>query len=145
MSGVTRAVRNNNPGNIRVSATQDWQGTMRPEDMSPEQAEEKDYVVFAAPSWGFRAIAKTLVSYKHHGFTSVRRIVTRWAPPVENNTAAYIEAVCDEAEFDADQFVDCQDAETAFKIIKAIARHEAGGWFWPDADLDEGLMRAGIN
>lgn len=82
-----RGVRNNNPGNIDRTNTI-WLG----EDRSAAAlASEKRFCVFETPQASFRALAKTLLTYQRkHGLRTVRDMISRWAPSVENNTEAYI-------------------------------------------------------
>ena len=86
----TRGTRNNNPLNLRHSADQ-WQGARK------EQT-DKSFVQFESMAYGYRAAWKTLDSYWKHfkrlrqPFT-VRAIISRWAPPSENNTDAYVTTV----------------------------------------------------
>lgn len=87
----TRGLRNNNPLNLRHSASR-WQG------MRPEQT-DKDFVQFRTMAWGYRAAWITLETYwKRFNKAGMRftphNILQRWAPPQENNTAAYLRTVC---------------------------------------------------
>ena len=89
-TSTPRGVRNNNPGNIdRISTP--WQG----EDRSAAAiAREQRFCVFLTPQAGFRALAKTLLTYQRkHGLRTVKEIIGRWAPPVENDTGAYVRQV----------------------------------------------------
>ena len=85
-----RGIRNNNPLNIRHSADR-WQGARL------EQT-DKAFVQFISMPHGYRAAWKILESYWKYfnnlpkGFC-VRNIITRWAPPTENDTDAYIRSV----------------------------------------------------
>jgi hypothetical protein len=52
-------------------------------------------------------LARTLITYQDkHGLRSIRQIISRWAPPVENNTNAYVRAVAADTGLDADQPLD---------------------------------------
>ena len=86
----TRGIRNNNPLNIRHSASQ-WQGTRTPQT-------DPAFVQFETMAYGYRAAWKTLETYWHHFHQhqqpyNVRNIISRWAPPSENDTQAYIATV----------------------------------------------------
>ena len=87
---TTRGIRNNNPLNIRHSADQ-WQGVR-------EEQTDRSFVQFKSMAYGYRAAWKTLQSY-YNRFChqskpyTVRNIITRWAPPKENDTEAYIRTV----------------------------------------------------
>ena len=88
-----RGIRNNNPLNIRRSADK-WQG-QRPLSNSPEG--EKTFCQFYSMEYGWRAAFVILCRtyYGKYGLKTIRDIVTRWAPPKENNTEAYIRRVTD--------------------------------------------------
>jgi len=136
-----RAVRNSNPGNIEA-ATQ-WQGLMPRAQMTLAQANEHRFAVFSSPKWGFRALATILRNYeKLHGLRTAREIITRWAPPVENDTEAYIAHVCSKIGHGADEPLNLSDAGTLSKLCRAIAEHECGGWFFAEHDLNEGVRLA---
>lgn len=82
-----RGLKNNNPLNIKKNNTK-WEGLA-------EEQTDKSFFVFVAPEWGYRAALRTLQNYKRvHGLRTIREWVMRWAPPVENDTEAYIRCVC---------------------------------------------------
>lgn len=144
MSGDSvRAVRNNNPGNLDRGKSK-WQGLASHEEMTTEQRAEKRFCVFKDARWGFRAMAVLLINYQDkYNLHTVSGIVNRWAPPVENNTVAYVEHVCELTDFGAAEFLDLHRYSYLAPIVKAIAVHECGGWFFKDADLRAGLRMAG--
>lgn len=85
---MTRGIRNCNPLNIRRSSDH-WRGLRSTQD-------DPEFCQFVAPVWGVRAAFRILLSYqKRVGRPlTIREIITRWAPPSENNTASYVGAVC---------------------------------------------------
>ena len=86
---LPRGLRNNNPGNIRITKDK-WQGLR-------EKQEDKSFFQFTEMKWGYRALIRTLQNYrKRHGCQTVADFVHRWAPENENNTAGYISRVCSE-------------------------------------------------
>lgn len=141
-----RAVRNNNPGNI--NAGQPWQGLMPRGRMTPEQAAEPRFAVFESPEWGFRALCLVLLSYDRQ-FTAagkpftITTIISRWAPPAENNTPAYVAHVCALTAFSPNQNL-TPDLTTICALAKAISTHEVGTWAFQDADLTKGATLAGL-
>lgn len=138
-STAPRGVRNNNPGNIdRTSVA--WQG----EDRSAAAvARERRFCVFTTPEAGFRALAKTLLTYQRkHGLRTVKEIINRWAPPVENNTAAYIHRVADEVGVGGTEIISLTRPVTLFRLVRAIARHENGRLYWDDAVIERGVTEA---
>lgn len=89
---MTLGERNNNPLNIRKVPGVRWRGSLA-SDPSPQG--EGSFVRFESLEWGIRAAMKILRTYRDkHAATSIREIVSRWAPPAENNTDAYIATVC---------------------------------------------------
>ena len=86
---IPRGIRNNNPLNIRLTATR-WVG------MRAKQ-EDKGFCQFNSMAYGWRAAFMLLFSYYHkHGLKTVRDIISRWAPPSDgNDTEAYIKRVVD--------------------------------------------------
>lgn len=136
-AALPRGLRNFNPGNIRHG--QPWQG---------RAAEQPDpaFVTFESYAWGIRAMAKTLITYQDtYGLNTVRGIIGRWAPPTENDTAAYVAAVAAQVGVAADQPIDVQDYAVLRPLVEAIARHE-NGQVAPitPADFDYGLTLAGV-
>ena len=83
----TKAIgyRINNPLNIRYSTANNWQG---------QQGQQSGFCVFDTPENGIRAAMKILKSYRLKGVVTIADIISRWAPPTENNTQNYIDFVC---------------------------------------------------
>lgn len=134
-----RGVRSNNPGNIDRTKTV-WQG----EDRSAEALRrEPRFCVFETPQAGFRALAKTLLTYQNkHGLRTVRDMINRWAPPVENNTEAYIAQVAREVGVGSREIVSLSKQVPLQRMVTAIARHENGGLFWDEAVIEAGVRQA---
>ena len=85
-----RGLKNNNPLNIRHSKDQ-WQGASIPQT-------DKDFVQFKTMAYGYRAAWRTLHTYykrlrDRKKLFTVENIISRWAPPTENDTKAYIRSV----------------------------------------------------
>lgn len=117
---TTRGLRNKNPGNLERTPVV-WEGEIRP------GADER-FCEFESMVMGCRALIKTLVTYheKHHCM-SVRQIITRWAPPNENNTTAYMKHVGSAIGKDIDEMIPFDlDPTYYLAIAKVIARHENG-------------------
>ena len=87
---MTRGQRNNNPLNIRHSKDK-WQGAAMTQT-------DTDFVQFETMAYGYRAAWRVLESYWKHfhctkQYYNVKNIITRWAPPTENDTQTYIRTV----------------------------------------------------
>lgn len=136
-----RAVRNNNPGNIRQGI--EWQGLMPRAQMNPEQAAETAFCVFLSPQWGFRAMATIFHTYADkEKITTLRQAISRWAPRNENNTAAYVNMVCNRLCFGADTPFPFHDASHLASLLKAVSIEEVGSWAFSDADCLAGVETA---
>jgi hypothetical protein len=108
---MSRGLRNNNPGNIRLSRTL-WQGEVRP-------SRDKAY--------GYRALIKLLQNYRrNNGCRTVADFINRWAPPVENNTSGYISRVCREMQVPTSFVPDINDRATMCAFAAAISQVENG-------------------
>lgn len=129
-----RGIRNNNPGNIRKTQTA-WQG------LAPVQS-DPDFFIFETMAYGVRAAAVILLHYyRVHGLKTVRQIISRWAPPNENNTDAYISAVCGTMGVKPDDELDLdEDASELDPLCDAIFRHENGEDISPHDVLSGVLM-----
>lgn len=145
MSSQSRGIRNNNPGNIDRSPNNKWQGRMPRERMTVAQREEKRFEVFASPAWGIRAICVLLISYQdRHGINNVRGFIRRWAPPVENDTGAYVHQVAKAVGVDADAFINIHEYRRMRPMVEAIIRHENGHQPYSADVIEEGLRLAGV-
>ena len=84
---IARGIRNNNPLNIRRSKDQ-WQGMKKTQS-------DSSFCQFETFEDGWRAafVLLTRTYYQKMGLGTIRAIVSRWAPPGENNTEAYIRNV----------------------------------------------------
>ena len=132
---LPRGIRNNNPGNIRRSADA-WQG------LSDTQTDTA-FFQFRAPLYGIRALAKILRNYRDlYGLYTVRGIINRWAPPVENNTGAYVNAVAGAMGVSADVPLQWDLGELR-ALVGAIIRHENGQQPYTAALLDQAIQAAG--
>lgn len=113
---IPRGIRNNNPGNIDRTGVR-WQG------MADDQSTDSRFIVFTAPEWGIRAIARVLATYRARGLMTIQQVISTWAPPKENNTAAYIAAVSRAVNYPATAPL---SAAQIPGLIAAIIQHENG-------------------
>ena len=124
----TRGERNRNPGNIDRNATA-WQG------LAPVQSDSR-FCVFNRPEDGIRALCKVLLSYyRKHGLKTVTGIVNRWAPPVENDSGAYIAHVSRILGVGEDAVIDVEDPLILESLARAIILHENGRCIYDDATI----------
>jgi hypothetical protein len=116
---MTRGLINNNPGNIRIDGVK-WHGEVIP-------SRDSAFKQFEGMSWGYRAMFVTLNTYqKKYGLRTIRQMVGRWAPPVENDTDAYVAAVARWSTVDADCRVTATNRDVMVPIVAAMSRVENG-------------------
>lgn len=115
---LTRAERNHNPGNIRRCGVR-YRGERRP-------LCDPAFKEFEGDEWGYRAMFVLLESYRRrYSIDTLRGIVTRWAPPLENDTDAYIRFVAERAEVDPEATLLPRDVRLR-AIAEAMSRFERG-------------------
>ena len=133
-----RGIRNNNPLNIDKSAKNKWQGKVSP-------SRDKRFETFQTPIFGIRAGAVLIINhYDKKRANTVRKLVNIWAPPTENDTGAYAEAVAKAAGVDADEQVNFHDYAVLRPTIEAMIRHENGQQPYTPAQIDKALAMAGV-
>lgn len=94
--------------------------------MAGSQSNDNTFVTFIEPVWGIRALARILLSYHRQGVTTVRQAITRWAPPTENDTAAYITTVARTLNLNPDEQTDFSAPSVLLRLVTAVIRQENG-------------------
>lgn len=129
-----RGIRNNNPGNLEFSKSNPWSG---------QTGDDGRFAKFETPEHGIRALGRNLLSYQRQGIDTVSDIINRWAPPSDNNnTDAYIQAVCTQLGVTADQQLDASNPDTLKALCAAIIHHENGSQPYSDQQLATGVSAA---
>lgn len=75
-SDPVRGIRNNNPGNIRLTNDR-WVGQV--------DGDDKEFVTFDQMENGARAQMIVLRNYIRNGFNTIEKITKRYSPPSDNN------------------------------------------------------------
>lgn len=133
MNKKPRGIRNNNPGNIEYTGTE-WQGLDNPKH-------DGRFMRFKEPVYGIRALARVLSNYqKLYGINTVRGLINRWAPSVENNTDAYINHVADSLGVGADDKINVD--QHLFNLINVITLHENGQNPYTPELVNQGIAMA---
>lgn len=118
-TGGTRAWRNLNPGNIRYSEFSRNAGAI---------GQAGGFAVFPDEETGTRAISSLLREQSYNNLT-IARAITRYAPPSENNTAAYHRRIQQITGLNINRRIsDLSDGELSRVVdaIRAIEGWEAG-------------------
>lgn len=139
---LPRGIRLNNPGNIDRSPIV-WQGESTLQD-------DPRFIRFEAASDGIRALMKILLTYtEKYKLGTVRGLINRWAPPNENDTSSYIDAVAKHLEVDYDTTISVK--QYLIPLAQAIIFHENGQPFenypkyWYDDTIYQEAYKSALN
>jgi hypothetical protein len=124
-----RGHRNNNPLNIRHNADT-FQGETKGND--------KSFKTFSSMPYGYRAAFVTLHTYLTKGWNTIEKIISYWAPPVENNTEAYIKSVERWSGVPKNKILTVADGADFIMIVAAMSFVENG----VNADINQ--VKAGF-
>ena len=119
MTKMSRGLRNNNPGNIR-------RGNFR---YKGEKAASEDVAFrqFESIEWGYRAMFALLHTYEvKHNCCTLRQMINRYAPPIENNTENYIRRVVYATHLAADKVISTLDGAVMTAVVAAMSEVENG-------------------
>ena len=122
---LSRGIRNNNPGNL-VMTNIAWQGKI-PNNLNTD----KHFEQFTDVKFGIRAMLRDLTNDIDKGKNTVRKLITEYAPPSENDTQKYIEVISQAVGLDPDQTIKIVNAKFYLVIARAIIKHECS----PDHNL----------
>lgn len=131
-SDLPRGLRDNNPGNIKTGIA--WMG---------KTGVDGPFIIFKSMPWGLRALASDIANkIRLDGLTTIRQIITKYAPPDENDTARYIAAVVADTGYTADQQLPATP-EMLHRMVRAITNHELGDdygeQYITDDEIDQGI------
>lgn len=103
------AAPSNNPGNIRP------------------QGSATGFQSYSTPEQGLAAMDDNLRAYgEKHGINTISGVISRWAPPSENNTPAYISDVSKRLGVAPDAQIDLGNPIVRHALTTAITLHENG-------------------
>lgn len=115
---MSRGISNCNPGNIRISKVK-YLGEVTP-------SKDKAFKQFSTMAWGYRAMFVLLHTYSKNGYKTIRQMINRYAPPIENHTENYIKFVAERAKVFADVEVDTTDPAEMIPVVSAMSQMENG-------------------
>lgn len=129
---MTRAIRNNNPLNLRANKFVGFKGL-----------DADGYAIFDTMANGLRGAARQLLLYQSRGIVTPTQIVSTWAPSNENDTQAYIDYMCSELGINQDVPVNLSDRNVLFDWMRAQIRQEAGSV--PALTISDAQVNAAID
>lgn len=78
-------------------------------------------------AWGYRAMFKCLNTYsRKYGLDTIRKMISRWAPPSENDTDAYIRTVSELSGVPENGWITATNRDVMIPIVAAMSRVENG-------------------
>ena len=126
---LPRGYRNNNPLNIRISGN-NWQGKIPVSENTDGVFEQ-----FETMAHGYRAAMVLLRNYiNRYKCDTLAKIITRWAPPKENNTQGYIERVAKSMGVPSDTFINPYSQALMSSLVYAMSLVENGTKITPPQD-----------
>lgn len=115
---IPRGIRNNNPLNIRRGTN--WIG------LSKHQTDPA-FCQFDSITYGLRAGLIIIRTYmQRYSLNTIHGIVSRWAPPSENDTDAYVKSVASMMKMHALQKFDFGDRGRIVALVSAMCKVETG-------------------
>lgn len=129
---MPRGLRNNNIGNIKISAS-NWKGKVPKEENTDGVFEQ-----FVAKKYGDRALLKLLYTYySKYDLNTIREILNRYAPNSENETSSYVQFVSDRMGMNADSGLNLKDKSVLFKLAESIGYFENGQKALSQSEFEE--------
>lgn len=116
---MSRGLRNNNPGNIRLSTTR-YEGEI-------EHSDDSEFKQFESMAYGYRAMFRLLYVYQtKYGLNTIRGMISRYAPSSENDTANYVRRVSEWSAIAPDIHITATNRDTMIPLVAAMSRMENG-------------------
>lgn len=116
-----RGIRNNNPLNIRRNNSNNWLGKIKYKDSQDNLFEQFTYLAY-----GLRASLILITNYyQKNNCKSITKIISRWAPPSENNTNEYINFVANKMGVSKDVDLALTDV-TLSNLLRYMTMYENG-------------------
>lgn len=137
MNTINLGCANHNPLNIRYSPSNRWLG------LHPVTPNVKGFCHFIAAAYGYRAAVVLMKTYmRRYGCHTPAAIISRWAPPVENNMELYIASVCGRSRLGRNERLS-PDGPQLGRLVAAMARQETGMHITPEG-VDDIRRRFGV-
>lgn len=130
-------INNNNPGNLRYLPSIPWQGLADP------PSNEQGFCNFITAAKGLRALAIDLRNQQtEHGLRTISKIITKYAPPNDNQTIPYILDVSRRTTFGPAKKLDLTNRSILAALMKAIIWHENGSCPYTDEQIAAAVAEA---
>lgn len=127
-NGVARSLRDNNPLNLSYVPGQ--RGLV---------GRDGQFGRYGTMADGVSAAVNQIMIDRSRGDNTIRKLVTSWAPPGSNDTAAYIRNVSKWTGYAPDQPLNLSNPRVMSAVVSAMARQEGSGRLSP-SDLASGVL-----
>ena len=127
-NGVARSLRDNNPLNLSYVPGQ-----------SGLVGRDGQFGRYGTMADGVSAAVNQIMIDRSRGDNTIRKLVTSWAPPGSNDTAAYIRNVSKWTGYAPDQPLNLSNPRVMSAVVSAMARQEGSGRLAP-SDLASGII-----
>ncbi|MGZ5000566.1 MAG: hypothetical protein ACXV7F_09715 [Methylomonas sp.] len=112
-----RGIRNNNPGNLNYAGQS---------GATKESGPGGRFAVFASAEEGLEALSKQLHRWANNGVDSIEKIISKYAPAIENDTKAYMQTIAKRMGVSTIDHLDLNDPTTMAKMMNNIIHYENG-------------------
>lgn len=135
---LPRGLRNNNPGNIRFSNTNDWVGKI---PYANNTDAGKAFEQYTELRYGIRAKMVLIYNDINARTNTIEKLILEYAPPNENNTVAYINQLVSMMGISKTAPIELTE-ESLIALCKAISYVENGAAyqnFITDSDYQDAI------
>lgn len=116
---ISRGLRNCNPGNIRLGSFSYKGEKVKSSDSAFRQ--------FESMEWGYRAMFVLLHTYAlKYRCNTLREMISRYAPPIENHTESYIRRVAHATHLAPDEKISTTNGAVMTAVVAAMSEVENG-------------------
>ncbi len=115
--GTAPGIARNNPGNLEYRGQE---GAVR----AGGGPEDRRFAAFRTPEDGLLAMARQLELDFSRGRTTIEALIAKYAPPEENDTAAYINDVASKMNLRGRSTLNLQDPAVLSSLMNAMILHE---------------------
>jgi len=131
LTGYSRGIRNNNPGNIKFKHSNNWDGKI-----PFNQNTDKIFEQFISFDYGVRAMIQLLDNYiDRDGRNTPKKIIEFW----DHGNPSYLTFLINETGFSEHQILQV-DKPTLKALSQAIVKRENPGDFLTDARFETGYQ-----
>lgn len=110
-----------------------------------DEQTDPEFFQFESAKYGLRAMYKLLCNYQRlYKLDTAEKIITRWAPPNENDSNRYVKDVCSACGIHPDEIIDLRKNKAlAVRFIAAMVLKENGEQPYSDEEIRAAMLLVG--